>query len=91
MRDLLICAEIACTVVLLVAAGLLMRSFANVRGTDPGFQADRVLGLHFAVDRATHGSTDSEVWRYLARLIDRVQSTPGVQHDGRIALWKRST
>jgi putative ABC transport system permease protein len=78
-RDLLICAEIACTVVLLVAAGLLIRSFANVRGTDPGFRADRVLGLHFAVDRATHGSTDPEVWRYLVRLIDRVQSTPGVQ------------
>ncbi|HKD05703.1 MAG TPA: ABC transporter permease [Bryobacteraceae bacterium] len=82
LRDLLICAEIAFTVVLLVSAGLLMRSFVNVRATDPGFQADHVLGLHFAVDRATHGDTDSEVWRYLSRLIDRVQSIPGVQTAG---------
>jgi putative ABC transport system permease protein len=79
MRDLLIGAEIACTVVLLVAAGLLMRSFVNVRGTDPGFQPDRVLGLHFAVDRPSHGPADPDVWRYLSRLVDRVQSAPGVQ------------
>jgi putative ABC transport system permease protein len=79
LRDLLICAEIAFTVVLLVSAGLLMRSFVNVRVTDPGFRPDHVLGLHFAVDRSTHGNTDPEVWRYLSRLLDRVQSTPGVE------------
>jgi len=79
LRDLLICAEIAFTVVLLVSAGLLMRSFVNVRATDPGFRPDHVLGLHFAVDRSTHGNTDPEVWRYLSRLIDHVQSIPGVQ------------
>jgi putative ABC transport system permease protein len=79
LRDLLLCAEIACTVVLLVSAGLLMRSFVNVRTTDPGFRPGHVLGLHFAVDRATHGNADPEVWRYLSRLIDRVQSTQGVE------------
>jgi putative ABC transport system permease protein len=79
LRDLLICAEIACTVVLLVSAGLLMRSLVNVRATDPGFRPGHVLGLHFAVDRATHGDTDPEVWGYLSRLIDHVQSIPGVQ------------
>jgi putative ABC transport system permease protein len=79
IRDLLICAEIAGTVVLLVSAGLLMRSFVNVRATNPGFRTDHVLGLHLAVDRPTHGNTDSEVWGYLSRLIDRVQSTPGVE------------
>ena len=67
---------------LLVSAGLLMRSFLNVRATNPGFRADHVLGLHFAVDRATHGNGDSDVWRYLSRLINRVQATPGVQAAG---------
>jgi putative ABC transport system permease protein len=79
LQDLLIGAEIACTVVLLVAAGLLMRSFVNVSAVNPGFQPNNVLALHLAVDRASHGSTDPEVWRYLQRLIDRLQSTPGVQ------------
>jgi putative ABC transport system permease protein len=82
MRDTLIAAEIACVVVLLVGAGLLMRSFLNVRGTDPGFVPDRVLSLHFAVDRATHGAEDRDVARYLGRLVDRVQATPGVQSVG---------
>ena len=79
VRDVLICAELACTVVLLVSAGLLMRSFLNVRATSPGFRPDGVLGLHFAVDRSTHGNTDPDVWRYLQRLINRVQSVPGVE------------
>jgi putative ABC transport system permease protein len=79
LRDVLICAEIAMTAVLLVSAGLLMRSFVNVRAVGPGFQPEHILGLHLAVDRATHGNTDAEVWRYLSRLIDRIQSVPGVQ------------
>jgi putative ABC transport system permease protein len=79
LRDVLICIEIAFTVVLLVSAGLLMRSFVNVRTTDPGFRPGHVLGLHFAVDRPTHGNSDPEVWRYLSGLIDRLQSTPGVE------------
>jgi putative ABC transport system permease protein len=79
MRDALIAAEIACTVVLLVGAGLLMRSFVNVRATNPGFDAERVLSLHLAVDRARHGREDRDVARYLGKLIDRVRAVPGVQ------------
>jgi putative ABC transport system permease protein len=79
MRDTLMSAEIACTVVLLVGAGLLIRSFVNLRGTDPGFAPERVLSLHLAVDRARHGSADRDVSRYLARLIDGVRGVPGVQ------------
>jgi putative ABC transport system permease protein len=82
MHNALMSAEIAGTVVLLVAAGLLMRSFVNVRGRDPGFDATGVLTLHLAVDRATHGAEDRDVARYLARLIDRVQSVPGIQSAG---------
>jgi putative ABC transport system permease protein len=79
MRDALIAAEIACTVVLLVGAGLLMRSFVTVRATNPGFDPERVLSLHLAVDRARHGSQDRDVTRYLGKLIDRVRGVPGLQ------------
>jgi putative ABC transport system permease protein len=78
-RDILIVAEIACTVVLLVGAGLLLRSFVNVRGTHPGFNPEKVLTLHFAVDRATHGATDRDVMRYLNRLVEHVRNVTGVQ------------
>ena len=82
MRDLLIAVEIACTVVLLIGAGLLMRGFAAVRATDPGFDTEHVLSLHLAVDRPSHGVTDREVARYLARLVEHVRAVPGVQSVG---------
>jgi len=82
LRPSLIVAEIAGTVVLLVCAGLLIRSFVKVRGTEPGFEPDRVLTLHLAVDRATHGGEDRDVARYLARLVERVQSVSGIQSVG---------
>jgi len=81
VRDLLIVAEISCTVVLLVTAGLLMRSFSHLRSTDPGFEPNRVLSLHLAVNRSKYGE-DPGVARYLGRLIERVRSVPGVETVG---------
>ena len=81
VRDLLIVTEIACTVVLLITAGLLMRSFSHLRSTDPGFEPNRVLSLHLAVNRSKYGE-DPGVARYLGRLIERVRSVPGVETVG---------
>src|SRR6476620_10234178 len=73
--------EIACTVLLLITAGLWMRSFAQLRSTDAGFRPAQVLSLHLAVSRAKYGD-DAGVARYLERLIDRVRSVPGVETVG---------
>src|SRR5436190_1957481 len=80
-RGLFIVTEIACTVLLLVTAGLLMRSFAQLRSTDAGFRPAQVLSLHLAVSRAKYGD-DAGVARYLERLIDRVRAVPGVESVG---------
>jgi putative ABC transport system permease protein len=81
VRDLLIVTEIACTVLLLVTAGLLMRSFSHLRSTDPGFSTSRVLSLNLAVNRTKYGE-DPGVARYLGRLIARVGNIPGVEVAG---------
>ncbi|MGH9659916.1 MAG: ABC transporter permease, partial [Bryobacteraceae bacterium] len=81
VRDLLIVAEIACTVLLLVSAGLLMRSFSHLRSTDPGFRPVQVLSLHLAVNRTKYGD-DRAVARYLTQLLERVQTVPGVESTG---------
>jgi putative ABC transport system permease protein len=81
LPDLLIVGQIACTIVLLVAAGLLMRSFGHLRSTDPGLQATRVLSLHLAINRTTHGD-DPGVARYLTSLLDSVRRVPGVESAG---------
>ena len=75
--------EIACTVLLLITAGLLMRSFAQLRSTDAGFRPAQVLSLHLAVSRAKYGD-DAGVARYLERLIDRVRAVPGVETVGAV-------
>jgi predicted permease len=80
-RGLFVVTEIACTVLLLVTAGLLMKSFAHLRSTNAGFSPNRVLSLHLAVSRAKYGD-DSGVARYLERLVDRVRTTPGVEMVG---------
>ncbi|MBI1898687.1 MAG: ABC transporter permease, partial [Acidobacteria bacterium] len=82
LGDGLIVTEIAGTVVLLVCAGLLIRSFTALRATDPGFNPQGVLGLHIAVNRKTHGVSDAGVARYLARILERVQTVPGVRSAG---------
>jgi predicted permease len=81
VRDGLLVAEVAGTVVLLVSAGLLGRSLARLRATDPGLRPAGVLSLHLAVNRTKHGD-DAGVARYLGRLIDRVRSVPGVASVG---------
>jgi putative ABC transport system permease protein len=82
VRDGLLIGEVAITVVLLMGAGLLIRSFVQLRAIHPGFEPRAVLSLHFAVDRATHGADDRDVARYLSRMMERVQSVPGVQSVG---------
>jgi predicted permease len=81
VRDLLIVTEIGFTVLLLVTAGLLMRSFSGLRSTDPGFSTSRVLSMHLAVNRTKYGD-DPGVARYLGRLIARVAAVPGVEAVG---------
>jgi len=81
LRDALVTAQLAGTVVLLVAAALLVNSFARVRATDPGLDATHVLSLLLAVDRPTHGD-DGGVARYLGQLIEAVEAVPGVASAG---------
>jgi putative ABC transport system permease protein len=80
-RSLFIITEVACTVLLLVTAGLLMRSLSQLRATDPGFHPAGVLSLQLAVNRTTHGD-DRGVARYLGRLVEGVRSVPGVEAVG---------
>jgi putative ABC transport system permease protein len=79
--DVLIVGQIACTVILLVGAGLLFRSFAHLRGVDPGLRPASVLSLHLAINRSKHGD-DPGVAAYLSRVLAQVHRVPGVEAAG---------
>jgi predicted permease len=77
LRVLLSAAQVACSLVLLIVAGLFIRSFENVRGADLGFEPSHVLNLSFNPHDA--GLTESQGRDLQNRLLERVQSLPGVR------------
>jgi putative ABC transport system permease protein len=73
----LIVAEMALAFVLLVASGLLMRSFFKLLDVDPGFTATNVLTADLPIDQELHPDP-GELSRYLASIRAAVDAVPGV-------------
>jgi putative ABC transport system permease protein len=77
-RNSLVMAEMALAVVLLVGAGLLIRSFSKLIAVDPGFKPERVITFGLALPDAKYGRYAQR--RALAtELLQRMQRVPGVQ------------
>jgi putative ABC transport system permease protein len=81
LRGLLVISELAIAVLLLSGAGLLMRSFVNLRAADPGFQADKVLVLPIFLNNRTYDS-GTKCRGYYAELTGRLAALPGVEAVG---------
>jgi predicted permease len=81
LRGTLAAMEIALATLLLVASGLLLRSFAKMLGTDPGFHADHVLTASLTLPE--HGyPTQQSVNAFYGELLERAAVLPGVQSVG---------
>jgi predicted permease len=81
LRKLLISAEIALSLVLLIGAGLLIRSYQRITSANPGFDPQNVLSFRVALPGFKYKSPD-EVIAFYKRLEDRLAALPGVQHVG---------
>ena len=77
MRQVLIVAEIALSVVLLLGAGLLMRSFVNLQRVDLGFNPHGVLTMRLTLPQQKY-PTSAAVTSFFEELTRRVQHVPGV-------------
>jgi putative ABC transport system permease protein len=80
LRDLLVISEVACCVVLLAGAGLLIRSFANLERVNPGFRPDHVLTMELALPPARYSGL--KLASFYQQLLDRVQAQAGVESVG---------
>jgi predicted permease len=67
--------------VLLVASGLVLRSFQKVRGIDPGFRADSVVTFRIALPASRYADAQS-VARFHYAMLDRLRALPGVAAAG---------
>jgi putative ABC transport system permease protein len=81
LRSTLVVGEIATALVLLAAAGLLLRSFEKMRSVDLGFRPDHVLAASYSLP-AKQYATQAAVDQFNRGLIDRLRQLPGVKFAG---------
>jgi predicted permease len=81
LRRALLALEVSLTVVLLVGAGLLLKSYEGLRATDLGVPADNVLTMRLSLPEARYASPAQQV-SFFEQLIGRVRALPGVQAAG---------
>jgi putative ABC transport system permease protein len=80
VRRALVVAEFALAIVLLVGAGLLVRSWRYVNSIDPGFRPERVLAMELSTP--TTFSAPAQRAGLYARVLDQMQAVPGVESAG---------
>jgi len=78
MRSLLIVAQVAVSFLLLIGAGLMLRSFMKLQHVDPGFQPENVLTMDIALDFVKY-NTDDKQRSFFETLLEKVQSQSGVK------------
>jgi putative ABC transport system permease protein len=83
LRNILVVSELAMALVVLVAAGLLIRSFWMLSHMDPGFNTTRILTMSiFASDTRYKKSSDRV--EFYRQLTDKLKALPGVESVGAV-------
>lgn len=81
LRNALIIGEVALSCLLLIGAGLMLRSFVNMLRTDPGFRPQQVLTASIALPRVKYNER-ADIVRFYDRLNAELKSLPGVRSAG---------
>ncbi|UCC71643.1 MAG: ABC transporter permease [Gemmatimonadota bacterium] len=76
-RRFLVAAEIALAVLLVVGAGLTVKSFWRLLGEDPGFRKDNLLVAQFSLPASEY--TPEQAVAFYSELVERVEALPGVR------------
>jgi putative ABC transport system permease protein len=77
MRGLLVVAQVALSLMLLIGAGLLIRSFLTLSNVDPGFEVSNLLTFDLQPPQQQY-STGEEMALYFAQVQEEVRAVPGV-------------
>ena len=84
LRNLLVVSEVALALVLLVGAGLMVRSFGQLVNVNPGFDPENVLTGRISMTRAVYESHEARL-QYVKETLDRLKALPGVESAAFIA------
>jgi putative ABC transport system permease protein len=78
LRSSLVVAEVATTLVVLIFAGLMIRSFYKLQQVNPGFSHDRLTSFSISLPSKKY-ATDEVVGSFYNRLLENIRALPGVE------------
>jgi predicted permease len=81
VRSLLVVSEVALSLVLLIGAGLMIRSFVHLQGVNPGFDPRNVVTMQINLPDTKYGE-DQKVTSFYRQAFERIRRVPGVAHVG---------
>jgi predicted permease len=81
LRGLLVISELALSLMLLIGAGLLIRSFVRLQSVTPGFNTDHVLSMQVSIDGPKYRDDKATV-QFYQEVAHRVTQLPGVKSQG---------
>ena len=83
LHNLIIVSEVAVAMVLLVGAGLMIKSFLRLHEVDPGFNTENMLTLRLWLPASRYGSNEQQA-AFFQELSDRIETVPGIKSVGAI-------
>lgn len=94
MKNVLVIGQVALSLLLLIGAGLLLRSFTRLLRVDPGFDAANVLTMNVSLPTVKYAKPEQQI-SFFEEAVRRVSALPGVQSAAISAAlplsWKRIT
>jgi predicted permease len=78
LRSLLVVSQVALTLVLLIGAGLLGKSFLRLLQIDPGFRIESAVAMDLSMASAENEKQNNQLARFNQQLLERIGQLPGV-------------
>jgi putative ABC transport system permease protein len=84
LRSIFVVSQFALSLILLVGAGLLIRSFAHLRAVQPGFNPDRALTFWQSLAKARYPNPEQQI-HFFDQLLPKLAALPGIESVGAVA------
>jgi putative ABC transport system permease protein len=84
LRNIFVVTQVALALVLLVGAGLLMKSFNRLQSVEPGFEPNNLLTMQVNLPGRKY-DTDPKVIDFFKRAVEQLRAVPGVEMVGAVS------
>jgi putative ABC transport system permease protein len=81
LRSIFVVSQFALSLILLVGAGLLIRSFAHLRAVNPGFNPDRVVTVWQTLSKTRYPKPEQQI-HFFDQLLAKLRALPGIEAVG---------